>query len=78
MTTTQTKIVDLFDSLEPRDREAMAEQLYQRARPNFLARMTPEQRAELEIGLTEADHDEGSSEADTFQRLESQFGVKLT
>jgi Mg/Co/Ni transporter MgtE len=62
MNAPQTKIVELFDRLPSSDREELAEHLYQRARPDFLATMTPEQRSELDAGLAEADRGEGDAE----------------
>jgi Mg/Co/Ni transporter MgtE len=77
MNAPQTKIVELFDRLPSPDRQELAEHLYQRSRPDFLSAMTPEQRAELDAGLAEADRGEGDAEDAVFRRLEQKFGVKL-
>lgn len=77
MNATQTKILDLFDTLADDEQAELAEQLYQRSRPSFLAGMDAAQRAELEAGMAEAARGEGSEDDQVFEQLEKAFGVKL-
>jgi hypothetical protein len=56
MTKVQAQIIELFKTLDPAEQREVAEQLYERTTAgSFYDRMTPEQRAELDEGIAQAE-----------------------
>lgn len=56
MTRTQAQILELFQSLPSDEQRELAEHLYEQTRRgSFYDRMTPEQRAQLQDGIDQAD-----------------------
>jgi hypothetical protein len=75
MTRTQAQIIELFQTLPAVERRELAEQLYEHAvRGTFHDRMTPEQRAELDQSIAEADRGEGAPANEVFERFAQKFG----
>ena len=79
MTKTQAQILELFQSLPQAEQRELAEQLYeQTVRGSFYDRMTPEQRAELDQSIAEADRGEGTEASIVMTRLAQKFGFTRT
>jgi len=79
MTRTQAEILELFQTLPQAEQRELAEQLYaQTNRGAFYDRMTPEQRAELDHSLAEADRGEGTEASVVMSRLARKFGFPRT
>lgn len=75
MTQTQTQILELFDTLDADERRKVAEHLYdQTRRPSFDDRMSPEQRAQLQDAIAQADRGEVVASHEVFDRLAQRFG----
>ena len=76
MTKTQTQILELFEKLDMRERQEIAEQLYAAAgMPSFYEQMSQEQRAELMESIAEADRGEVEDASDVFQQLRQKNGL---
>jgi len=75
MTKIQAQIIELFRTLEPAEQREIAEQLYETtvAGP-FYDRMTPEQRAELDEGIAQAERGQVLPADEAFDRLAKRFG----
>jgi predicted transcriptional regulator len=77
VTRTATRIIELFHTLPERDQRALAEQLMETARgASFYSRMSPQQRAELEEGLSEAERGETIPAEESFDDLAMRFGFR--
>lgn len=75
MTKTQAQILELFQTLPAQEKRELAEHPYETAvSGTFYDRMTPEQRAELDASIAEADRGEGASSDEVFARLAKKFG----
>ncbi len=75
MTETQTRILELFQTLPPTDQRALVEQLTETAQGgSFYDRMSPEQRAQLDAGIAQAERGDTVPAADVFERLVKRFG----
>jgi hypothetical protein len=75
MTKTASRILELFGTLPARDQRALIEQLAETARgDSFYARMSAEQRAELDEAIAEVDRGETVSAEPTFDDLAQRFG----
>jgi hypothetical protein len=79
MTKTQAQILELFQTLPEAEKRELAEQLYEQAvRGSFYDRTTPEQRAELDRSIAEADRNEGAEVSVVIDRLARKFGFART
>ena len=79
MTRTQAQIFELFQTLGIAEKRELAEQLYETAvAGSFYDRMSPEQRRELDQGITEADRGEGVSSGEFFDRMARKYGFDRT
>jgi hypothetical protein len=77
MTKTAARILELFHTLPARDQRALAEQLSEAARGgSFYSRMSPEQRASLDEGISEAERGETVLAEETFHDLALRFGFQ--
>ena len=75
MTKTATRILELFRTLPARDQRTLVEQLSETARgDSFYARMSAEQRAELDEALSEVERGETVPAEGVFDDLAQQFG----
>jgi hypothetical protein len=75
MTKVQVQIIELFKTLDPAEQREVAEQLYERTiAGSFYDRMTPEQRAELDEGIAQAERGQVLPAEEVFDRLAKQFG----
>lgn len=75
MTRAQAQILELFQNLSANEQQALVEQLYEQTRNGtFHERMTPEQRAELDRSIAEADRGEGTEASVVMARLAGRFG----
>jgi len=75
MTETQTRILELFQTLPPTDQRALVDQLTESAhRDSFYDRMSMEQRMQLDAGIAQAEKGETVPFADVFDRLAKRFG----
>ena len=75
MTETQTRIVQLFKTLPPTDQRALIEHLAETAQTgSFYARMSADQRAQLDEGIAQAERGETLPAVDVFDRLAKRFG----
>jgi len=75
MTKTASRILDLFRTLPARDQRALVDQLIKTARGvSFYSRMSPEQRAELDEGISEAERGETVLAEEAFHDLALRFG----
>jgi hypothetical protein len=80
MTKTQSKIVELFQTLPPIEQQELAEHLYEstlnasRSENSFYARMSASQRVELEQSIAQADRGEGTPADEVFDRLAKKYG----
>lgn len=79
MTRTQAQILELFQKLPANEQQELVEQLYEQTRNGtFYERMTPEQRAELDRSIAEADRGEGTEASVVMARLAKKFGFPRT
>jgi predicted transcriptional regulator len=79
MTKTQTQIIELFKTLGPVEQREVAEQLYERTvAGSFYDRMTPEQRAALDEGISQAERGQVVPAEEVFDRLAKRFGFSAT
>ena len=77
MTRTQTEIVELFRTLPaPEQEEVMKRLAAYRTWPSFYDRMSPEQRAELDQSIAEADRGEGMPATDALDDIARKLGFK--
>ncbi|MFZ4808142.1 MAG: hypothetical protein ACOYLQ_12865 [Hyphomicrobiaceae bacterium] len=75
MARTQSQIVELFQTLPQAQQRALAEQFYPPTiRGAFYESMTPEQRAQLDQSVAEADRGEGTEAPFVMSRLAGKFG----
>jgi len=75
MTKTTTRILELFHTLPARDQRTLVAQLIETARGgSFYSRMTAEQRAELDEGISEAVRGETIHAEEAFHDLALRFG----
>ena len=75
MTNVQAQIIALFKTLDPAEQREVAEQLYERtAAGSFYDRMTPDQRAELDEGIAQAERGQVLPAEEVFDRLAKRFG----
>lgn len=75
MTKTQAQIIELFETLDQTEQREVAEQLYERTVVgSFYGRMTPQQRAELDEGIAQAERGQVRPAAEVFDRLAKRFG----
>jgi predicted transcriptional regulator len=75
MTETETRIVQLFETLPPTQQQALIERLAETAQTgSFYERMSADQRAQLDEGIAQAERGETVPAADVFDRLAKRFG----
>jgi predicted transcriptional regulator len=75
MTKTQAQIIELFKTLDQTEQREIAQQLYERAvAGSFYDRMTPQQRAELDEGIAQAEQGHVRPVDEVFDRLAKHFG----
>ena len=75
MTKTETRILELFQTLPPEEQRALVERLNEAARPqSFFSRMTQDQRAKLDEGIAQAEAGDTLSATEVFDRLAKRFG----
>jgi predicted transcriptional regulator len=75
MNKAQAQIIELFKTLEPAEQREVAEQLYERTMAgSFFDRMTPEQRAELDEGIAQAERGQVLPAEEIFDRIAKRFG----
>jgi predicted transcriptional regulator len=75
MTKTQAQIIELFKTLDQMEQREVAQQLYERAVVgSFYDRMTPQQRAELDEGIAQAERGQVRPAEEVFDRLAKRFG----
>ena len=75
MTRTQAQIIELFQTLANSEQKELAAQLYEATVDGpFYDRMTPQQRAELEAAISEADRGEGAPADDFFSAMAEKHG----
>jgi hypothetical protein len=78
MTKTQAQIIELFKTLDPMEQREIAEQLYETTVVgSFYDRMTPEQSAELDEGIAQAERGQVIRADEVFDRLEKRLGFTL-
>jgi hypothetical protein len=65
----QLQIIELFQTLTPRERWEMVARLLDDAPARFYDSMSPEQRLALEQSIAEADRGEGRPAEEVFARL---------
>jgi hypothetical protein len=80
MTKTQARIVELVAQLSPAERRELIEHMREAGLldGSFYGRMTPEQRAQLDDGIAQADRGEVVDGRETFDRLAARFNFKRT
>ena len=77
MPKTAARILDLFHTLPARDQRALVEELIEAARSDsFYSRMSAEQRASLDEGVSEAERGETVPAGETFDDLALRFGLR--
>ena len=75
MTETQTRIVKLFKTLPPTEQRALVEHLAETAQSgSFYDRLSPEQRAQLDESIAQAERGETVPAAEVFDRIAKRFG----
>ncbi len=75
MTKTQAQIIELFKTLDPAEQREIAEQLFETTYAgSFYDRMTPEQLAELDEGIAQAERGQVRPAEEAFDRLARRFG----
>jgi predicted transcriptional regulator len=80
MTRTQVHIVELIAQLSLAERRELFEHVQETGllEESFYSRMTPEQRAQLDEGIAQADRGEVVDGDEAFNRLASRFNFKRT
>jgi hypothetical protein len=80
MTRTQAQIVELIAQLPLTERRELVEHVQESGLldDSFHSRMTPEQRAQLDEGIAQADRGEVVDGNEVFRRLASRFNFKRT
>jgi predicted transcriptional regulator len=77
MPKTAARILDLFHTLPARDQRALVEELIEAARSDsFYSRMSAEQRASLDEGISEAERGDTVPAGETFDDLALRFGFR--
>jgi Spy/CpxP family protein refolding chaperone len=77
MTRTQAQIIEMFRTLGPDERQEVMSELYETAvSETFYDRMTPEQRAQLQDGIAQADRGDVVDANQAMDRLAREFGFK--
>lgn len=77
MTRTQAQILELFQSLPGDEQRELAEHLYEQTRRgSFYDRMTPEQRAQLQDGIDQADRGDVVDADQVLDRLAQRLALK--
>ena len=75
MTETQTRIVQLFKTLPLTEQRALVEHLAETAQSgSFYDRLSPEQRAQLDESIAQAERGETVPAAKVFDRIAKRFG----
>lgn len=75
MTNTQAQIIELFKTLGQAEQREVAQQLYERAVVgSFYDLMTPQQLAELDEGIAQAERGQVRPAEEVFDRLAKRFG----
>jgi hypothetical protein len=75
MTRTQAQILELFQTLDQSEKRELAEQLYETAvAGTFYDRMTPDQRAQLQESIEQADRGEGIASDEFFKQMAAKHG----
>jgi predicted transcriptional regulator len=75
MTRVQAQIIELFKTLDPAQQREVAEQLYEHTTAgSFYDQMTPQQRAELDEGIAQAERGQVVDAKEAFDRLAKHFG----
>ena len=80
MTKTQARIVELVAQLSPAERRDLIEHLQVAGllEDSFYSRMAPEQRAQLDEGIAQADRSQVVDGGEAFSRLAGRFNFKRT
>jgi predicted transcriptional regulator len=74
MTRTQAQIIELFKTLDHAEQREIAEQLYETAiGGSHYDRMSPEQRAELDEGIAQAERGQVVPAEEVFDRLAKRY-----
>ena len=77
MTRTQTQIIEMFRTLGPDERQEVMSELYKAVvADSFYDRMTPEQRAQLQEGIAQADRGVVVDADQAMGRIARQFDFK--
>ncbi len=77
MTRTQTQIIEMFRTLGPDERQEVMSELYETAvSETFYDSMTPEQRAQLQVGVEQADRGDVVDAGQAMDRLARRFNFK--
>lgn len=77
MTRTQAQILELFQSLPSDEQRELAEHLYEQTRRgSFYDRMTPEQRAQLQDGIGQADRGDVVDADQALDRIAQRLALK--
>jgi len=78
MTDTQARIVELIAQLSPEERHELMAHIRQSGllQDSFFAGMTPEQHAQLDEGVTQANDGKVVDGDEAFERLASRFHLK--
>jgi predicted transcriptional regulator len=75
MTKTQAQIIELFKTLDQAEQREVAEQLYERTVVgSFYDRMTPQQRADFDEGIAQAERGQVRPAEEVFDGLAKRFG----
>ena len=77
MTKAQAQILELFETLSEAERRELAEQLVEQTlRGSFYERMTPEQHAQLQDGIDQADRGDVVDSQAAFDRIARQLNFR--
>ncbi len=77
MTRTQTKIIEMFRTLGPDERQEVMSELYESAvSETFYDSMTPEQRVQFQEGIDQADRSDVVDAGQAMDRLARRFNFK--
>ena len=75
MTKIQAQIIELFQTLAVSEQKELAAQLFEAAAAgSFFDHMTPQQRAELEASISQADRGEGVPADKFFSAMAQKYG----
>ena len=75
MTKTETRILELFQTLAPDEQRALVEKLSETTHSrSIFDSMTLDQRRKLEEGIAQAEAGDVSAAADVFDRVAKRFG----